>query len=457
MEAIYDPVIFTEPDLDPMEADEAAMQWQDLYAKEPSEEMRANLVAYAEWSRARNHAPFSNAEAIDTRKRVQREEETLRDWQAMESDGGFDHVSRRRGFRAQYERNATLHPREELRRKYARELFVQDLTGASEKEIWTKVPQLQVAKNVLGIDDPSDEAFDTAMHAYIGRQAAKRDRRARMQDLGSRMAVTKLTAQDAWEATKAALSDEGLSDEDMEDSARTLYFARERLRQDFGDVIPLARRVFATVAQEEGTDAAGHRRFSSLDEATNVFATLPEKDFPKMIFALHALAEEHGQDVEGFFRKVGTSFDRGMASYGLSLDTFMRGRQAVEFRNMIDRDEPIFVPVDEARTPREAALNAMRNLATGQGIREAGLGADRGKERRPLTPQERMMLGQFADHVSRLQSARQALNDFRGVVSRVQSDNLVAQGLYDATASLPYMAASFAGPVGMVMNGAVYA
>ncbi len=448
---------FTDPDLLDTTADEAAMEWQDAFAVSPSDELRESLRQYSEWKTHRRRQPFSHADFVLAKQQEAKAGETLRDWEVLDNDAGFDHVARRRGFHDRYERAAAVIPREELRPKIARELFVQDVTGATEEQLRTGVPQMQVAKQVLGIDDPSDEAFDAAMHGYIRTQAAKRDRRKKMQDLGARMAVTKLSAEDAWSATKAKLTEEGLSEEDMEDSARTLYFARERLRQDFGDVIPLARRVFATVAQGEGTDAAGHRAFDSLDEAANAFAMLPEDDFPKMIFALHALAEEHGADVEGFFRKVGTSFDRGMESYGVSLSTFFKGRQSTELRNMLERGEAIFVPVEEGATPREAALNVFGNLARGQGIREAGLGADRGKERRPLNEMERMMVGQFADHLGRLQTAKQALNDYKGVVSRVQSDNLLAQGVYDATASLPYMAAGFAGPVGLMMNGAVYA
>ncbi len=447
---------FTDPLLTDVAADTAAMEWQDSFAATPSDELRENLRQYSDWKTRRRRPLFSHAETVEARRRAERENETLDDWLALGHDASFAEVAKKRGFLDGFERAAELIPREELRPKLARDLFVQDITGATPEELRTGVPQMKVAKEVLGIDEPSDEAFDAGMSAYLRGKDRERDRRRRMQDLGSRMAVTKLTPQEAWTVAKSELSAEELSPEEMEASARTLYFTREHLQREFGDVIPLARRVFATVAQAAGTDAAAHRAFPSLDEAVNAFATLPEEDFPKMVFALDALAREHGEDVDGFFRKVAGSFDRGMEAYGISLDTFMRGRQAAEIRKLVEEDAPIYVPVEEARTPRDAALNVLGNLARGQGIGEYGLHADRDKERRLLTAPERLMLDQFATHLTRLQSAKQVLKDYKGEVSRIQSENMLAQGVYDATQSLPYMGAAFAGPIGTVLNGAVY-
>ena len=161
--------------------------------------------------------------------------------------------------------------------------------------------------------------------------------------------------------------------------------------------------------------------------------------------------------MDGFFKKVGTAFDRGAESYGLSLATFMRGRQAQEFTNRIDKGGAIFVPVEEGRNPREAALNAFRNLAQGQGVDSFGLGADRGKDRRELRPIELEYLRQHVSQLQRLQSAKQAIQDHRSVVAKVGSDSLLAQGVYDATGSLPYMGMAFMGPIGQVVNGAVMA
>lgn len=454
--------IFSNPRLDPVAADEAAMAWSDRYFQEPSDELKANLTAYADWSKRRRHTPFSRVEHVDARKRAEAFADQLRDWQVMGDDAGWDHVARRRGFIDRYENLvATNGSRETVRKKLAREMFVMDLTGATKEQLREGFPQLQVAKKVLGLDDPSDEVFDSAMTAYVGKEAAKRDRRLRMIKEGRRLAIvdpqkafsSEETA--GWKALRAKLEAEGMSQEDLDDSARAVFNARARIFDEFGQVIPLSRRIYATLAGDEGTAPGPAKGFASVDEAAEAFAKLPEEDFPKMVYALTALAEEHGEDVDGFFSKVGKSFDRGAASYGLSLDTFMRGRQAAEFTKRIDAGEAIFVPVDESRTPREAALNAFRNLATGQGIDSFGLGADRGKERRELRPLEREILSQQMGHMQRLQTAKQALQNHRAIVNRVESDNLLAQGAIDAAGSLPYMAVAFLGPVGSVVNGAV--
>ncbi len=449
------PDIFAAPDLDPLVADEVAMRWLDRYEQDPNDELKSHLSRYAAWSREKGHTPFGHVEEIETRRRLEREQETLRDWEILDNDAGFDHIARERGFRDRYERAAALVPREELRPKLARDLFVQDVTGASPDEMRTGIPQLRVVKTVLKIDDPSDEAFDTAMQGYITKQAGTRDRRLRMQKEGERLAFTMKTPRETYDHMKAQLAAEGMTRAEIADSAQTLHFARERVVREYGQVIPLARKVFATVAADEGQSSAGKHQFQSVEEAAEQFARLPDEDFPKMVHALATLAEAGGHDVEGFFTKLGKSFDRGVQSYGLDLETFFRGRQAREFTKRIDEGAPILIPVDEGRTPREAALAAFRNLASGQGIDEVGHGADRGKERRPLRPMEREILRQEMEHLSRLQTAKQHLQDFRGIIAKVESDNLVVQGLYDATQSLPYMGMAFAGPVGMAFNGAV--
>ncbi len=440
-------IFTTDPFIDPIKADEIAMDWQDAFEKEPRPELKANLTAYSQWATKRNHTPFANAEKIQNRRRVEKESETLADWEQLRrnDDAAFDHVARRRGFADGYYKAAELIPRDELRAKVARDMFIQDVTGASAEELASGIPQLHVAKQLLGIEDPSDTAFDEAMGGYIGKKVSTRDRRERMWKAGEKFAITKLSEVEAWSHMKKALAYDELSPEDMEDSARTLYQSRQRARVVFGDVIPVSRRIFATVAGEEGTRRGVHRGFASVDEAAEAFAKLPEEDYPKMIFALSALAEEHGEDVDGFFKKVGTAFDRGAQSYGLSLGTFMRGRQAQEFANRIKKGDPIFIPTEEGGNPREAALNAFRNLAQGQGVDSFGLGADRGRDRRELRPIEREHLRQHVSHLQRLQSAKQAIQDHRSVVAKVESENKLAQGVYDATGSLPYMGMAFMG------------
>jgi hypothetical protein len=448
---------FDDPELRDTTADEAAMAWQDEYAKTQAPELKENLRRYAEWKQRRHRPLFSHADQVEEKQRALRSHETLRDWMVLDNDAGMDHIARRRGFIDRYEQAAQLIPRKALRPKVARDLFVQDITGATPEQLRTGIPQLQVAKEILRIDDPSDEAFDQAMHGYVRGLWTKHKRREKMAEQGARMAITKASHQDAWAITKGALAAEGLSAEDMEDSARTLYNAREHLQREFGEVIPLARRIFATVAEQEGVDPAGQRAFGSIDEAVAAFAEIPEKDFPKMIYSLHALAEEHGEDVDGFFKKMGASIERGFASYGVSFGGFLGGRKNATLRSMVERGEDIYIPIEDARTPEEAAYHVFRKLGRGLGIGPNGHHVDGPKPRRKLTPMERVIVTQYADHFDRAIAAQRVLNDYRGEIARVKSDNPFVQGIYDTTASLPYMAASALGPVGLLMNGTVYA
>lgn len=65
-------IFTTDPFIDPVKADELAMGWQDSYLKEPSPELKANLAAYSQWARKRNHTPFAHAETIENRRRVEK-------------------------------------------------------------------------------------------------------------------------------------------------------------------------------------------------------------------------------------------------------------------------------------------------------------------------------------------------------------------------------------------------
>ena len=89
------------------------------------------------------------------------------------------------------------------------------------------------------------------------------------------------------------------------------------LEKEFSTIKPLVRKTFNTIAREEGVKSKfggeGDEAFASMDEAIRAMGDVPRKDFPNLVSMMSATAEAHGQDVDGFWTKLGKNFTRGVA------------------------------------------------------------------------------------------------------------------------------------------------
>ena len=96
---------------------------------------------------------------------------------------------------------------------------------------------------------------------------------------------------------------------------RGLYnVTASQMKKSFGGKLPMVRRLFNTYATEEGissqfTDAS----FTDMDEALSVMGSIPREDFPQFRDILGAVAEAHGENKDGFWRKLTKHISRAGA------------------------------------------------------------------------------------------------------------------------------------------------
>lgn len=310
------------------------------------------------------------------------------DWELMASgEEGFRQVAESRGWLDGYETASKLVGGDSLRRKLTRDSFVKDVTGATLEEIETGAPQLQVAKGLFKLDDPSDDAFDAKFHEQVQGQITFRENATKLFDLSAKHALEgRPWADTVAEATK--LVGDLSPYQDAFNQGRAEIFKTLR-PEDVQDV----NQLWSLTAWTEGTETqntAGGNLSASLANYERM--TPAQRDGVLQGIAMRAHAE--GEDVDGTFNRMGEALRSGFTGIASGLAS-ATGRADVErLKALAERGT---VPFD---TPEITVENALSTDVANRGARFPTLEdltmANRNKTR-PITEKEKAALTSSAE------------------------------------------------------------
>lgn len=234
--------------------------------------------------------------------KAEADKKRLSDWERMLSDD-FDGVARERGFLDRFEKAAALIPRDQVKAKVVRDLFVQDLTKANGEQLRSGVPQLNVAKGVLGLSDPSDAAFDSAMRAFVTDQADTRDRTDQAAKAAHQATIQGRPMDEVMEIAKAKAGDKWKA---IEPIARAEH---ARIAAEYSpEELSAARDLFEMAAKSEGAAVENLSKDSGFRGV--LYYGKSDQATRDRILGLVALqAESEGKKTEGYFRAMSANLE----------------------------------------------------------------------------------------------------------------------------------------------------
>lgn len=311
------------------------------------------------------------------------------DWEEMVKGGedGFKKVAAKRGFLSQYESAQPLIGGDALRKKLIRDLVVGDLTGSDEKQMASGVPQLQVAKSVLGLTDATDEAFDRGLDGFIDKQIKFRETREALYKLSSRSALSGTSWTDmVAEATTLAGGDitpfKDVLNQGRSDVFRLL--GTEDVRQ--------VNNLWQMTKQISGGEA-GEMKGDPMDTFA-AYERMTPKQREGIMAGLAMKAEDEGEDIDGAFNRIGMALRSGTLSIGSGIIS-REGRIESEALQEVLKSGSVPAKFKDEITPKNVA-DLARDRATAAALPSVEIfGVDKPKsETRPLTDNEKLTISE---------------------------------------------------------------
>lgn len=311
------------------------------------------------------------------------------DWEEMVKGGedGFKKVAAKRGFLSQYESAQPLIGGDSLRKKLIRDLVVGDLTGADEKQMTSGVPQLQVAKSVLGLTDATDEAFDRGLDGFIDKQIKFRETREALYKLSSKSALNGTSWTDmVAEATTLAGGDitpfKDVLNQGRSDVFRLL--GTEDVRQ--------VNNLWQMTKQISGGEA-GEMKGDPMDTFA-AYERMTRKQREGIMAGLAMKAEDEGEDVDGAFNRIGMALRSGEVWIVGGLVSNYRRRSSDMIGDILQSGK-VPAKITEEITPKNV-VEVSRRIASGIGMGDVeNFGfANPEIKTRPLTDNEKLVLSE---------------------------------------------------------------
>lgn len=273
---------------------------------------------------------------------------------------------------------------------------------------------------------------------------------------------------------------------DISDEERTMVrrlgnIQYQRMEEEFSTIKPLVRKTFNTIMAEEGinsqlsTEGEG---FETIEDAIAAMGEVPREDFDKLLMALSKTAEANGEDVDGFFNKLGKNFTR--ASEQLFKGALRPGLNQTATSQLEDLD--ILIAGGEIKSsgaPYSYPLELVGEKGNVVGYESVNAFGDTNGLRGRITPERAAdTFNRQAQNNERggvtaraitdpegLEAARESLQkrknsldyaseiyNWRDAVAKVGSDNLfVNDWVYGTARSLPEMGAAATGIPGLLL------
>lgn len=429
------------------------------------------LFSYEEEVLARRNGFDTETLARSAIKMIQADEETFN---AMLEENG-DAEDYRIG-------QAFMQDKTTLRKEYTlRKLLKQ--SGYSEREIDSGAAEPHMRKR-LGADENQSEPTINAYSRWSLSKVNEFDRRRHIQSEALNQARSQYLGMQGDEDTfEKSLADANpdITDEERVYARRIRNLQFEQMDKTFGDIRPLVRKTFNTIANDEGITSKfteeGDEAFASLDEAISAMGDIPRKDFDKLLLALSETAKAHGQDVDGFMNKAVKNFTRAgaelFADNGVRQVEELAGvERLLKGTEKVDSKKPFRYPVEVFNKDGESqgfhSVSAFGQIGEGfgsyRGLMTPEQAADatnqmktklfgEGTTVRAVTeePQLKEAQKEFSKR-KRAQEYSSEIRNWRDAVARVGGDNWFTDNfVYGAIRSIPEMGAAATGVPGILL------
>lgn len=377
------------------------------------------------------------------------------DWELMASgEDGFKQVANRRGWLSGYENAKGLVGEEPLRKKLIIDSFVSDRTGASSEELATGIPQLNVAKALFKIDDPSDEAVYAGFDGFVKKQIQTRETKNKIYQLSTAAAIRGENWYETRQKAQKLAGADWLDYETAFNQGHSDVFS-ELGDQDIKDVNQLWKLAGTLDGKETENTAGGSYRDAILNYEMK---TPAERD--KIMAGIAMRAEAEGQDVDGAFNRMAQAFRSG--AIGIA-----SGLSSATGRTQADRiDELLSVGTVPADLAAIDPSNIAQALKTTDPKDPFGVGQYMGSppKTRPLSDEEKKSLTAkaqeergYARFVQDLQSAGVKAKRYKN--DKTQGGwffgGTLEDSMVDLAESVPSMlvtAIPYAGPAMMTLS-----
>lgn len=304
---------------------------------------REFLQSYDKWNKDRGVKPFAAKAEAQQSIRNKKLEENLPVWEGLFSDEGFEDALSKKGLKEDYDRMAKVYGETEtLKAEFRKQIFLKDLTGRRDD-----LAQVQIAKGLLEIDDPTDESFIQGAKGWVGQQVKKREDTKAGYEAGVQAFLkdsNESSLFDLWKDQKAISKEAGES----------FGAAYRDMQGSYSDILPLVKQFIRKTQREEGV-LPGTERIGEL-EGDKLVEVYQRGDRDKFLYLLSILKKDAGSDVDDTFGKVVTSIERGFSNI---IDPLTR--KVIRFEETLTREEGAEKEADYLKHARQI-LQDTKNL-----------------------------------------------------------------------------------------------
>tara|TARA_R110000796_G_scaffold251769_1_gene383971 strand:- start:31559 stop:37381 length:5823 start_codon:yes stop_codon:yes gene_type:complete len=283
--------------------------------------LRGQLQKYREYKANRREPLFNYEPEVQARRTALNSEDLARFNVKLfgTGDESFDSVVEENGDTVLYQRGqAFAEDKSILRNAYSEHQMFRK-AGFSDRQIEAGVADAELRVRFNAKDDGTETTLAAAKRWSLNK-INNLDRRRAVQESAHKAANKTIMGQvGGVEEFSKVLDDDyglpnGLTDEERTETYRIFNLRRDAMSKSMGSIPSILRRTFNTVAGEEGITTQfteeGDAAYTSVEEAARAFGKIPRKDFPKAVAMMVAIAEEHGENKDGFMRKLGKNIAR---------------------------------------------------------------------------------------------------------------------------------------------------
>ncbi|WAC18829.1 hypothetical protein OVA24_16485 [Luteolibacter sp. SL250] len=258
----------------------------------------------------------------EARARGERTYNQVTDWNDMLSgEDGFRKVAERRGFLRDYlDAAGGAAGGEELRGRLTRNVFIQDLTGASPEQLVGGVPQLQLA-GVMGLPDGDDATFDAKMKELVGREMNYRRNWEKVYQIGNRAALRGTPWADAKKEAEALAGTDWKLFQPLFDKGFTDVYSQ--FSQEDLELIDHGWRTVSMLDWREYQEEPDPETFNKAFER---YGRMTQAERMKILGSIQLRAASEGEDLA----KLPERFGQAMLYRGTALITRLNSAQGRE-------------------------------------------------------------------------------------------------------------------------------
>jgi len=353
--------------------------------RQSTAEARAKLAIYRDRRRSRGEEPFQYLDKARRREQDAAFRERLPFFgQLFSGPDQFDQAFPEEHRAAVAERFAGAMDPAREKIQTANLLLVSEMTGEPVEKLQKLWPAYRnrYAQERLGAQGPVDDA---AFYALAGKKLSGEKADGETAEvIAAKVRAAAISARPLAEALGDAKTMAGERWKDLQPAARAAY---AQVLADFDDdELATARELFQRTAKIEGADV---EKVAGEGTAFLNYSAMPPEKRERVLGLLALQAQGEGEDVQGYFKRVGAAFGSGMQMLARGSTSAAARGEAEVMRKIIERGT-----VPESM---EGVTGKAMSQWTEQDLRSVWFAGNlKGTTTRPMTAEEKEMLAGFA-------------------------------------------------------------